>query len=92
MPKMPKKKPLRLNVLLLVGSGYITLVFMFIAMSWKGGMTAEDAYEVVKGPLMALIGGSLAIAKDLLSLDQSESSGDHASDKNTDGDENNQQP
>ena len=85
---MKKKKPLRLNVLLLVGSGYFTMVIMFIAMTWKGGMTAGDAYEVVKGPLMALIGGSLAIAKDLLSLDQSESTGDDASNSNTDGDEN----
>ena len=33
-----------------------------------GGMTAEAAYEVVKGPLMALIGGSLAISKDLIPL------------------------
>ena len=84
---MPKKRPLRLNVILLVGSGYFTLLIMFGAMTLKGGMTADDAYEVVKGPLMALIGGSLAIAKDLLSLDQSESSRDDASNSNTDEDE-----
>ena len=80
---------MRWNVLLLVGSGYITLLIMFAAMTLKGGMTAADAYEVVKGPLMALIGGSLAIAKDLLSLDRGESSGDDASDRNTDDGENN---
>ena len=31
-------------------------------------MKIEEAYEVVKGPLMALIGGSLAISKDLIPL------------------------
>ena len=77
-----------MNVLLLVGSGYVTMVIMFIAMTWKGGMTAEDAYEVVKGPLMALIGGSLAIAKDLLSLDQSESTREDDSSRATDNEQN----
>lgn len=32
-------------------------------------MVAEEAYEIVKSPLMALIGGSLAISKDLIPLD-----------------------
>lgn len=59
--------PLRWNVLILVGAGYISLLFIFGAMCW-GGLTAEDAYEVVKSPLMALIGGSLAISKDLIPL------------------------
>ena len=36
-------------------------------MCWDG-LTAEDAYEVVKSPFMALIGGSLAISKDLIPL------------------------
>ena len=60
--------PWRKNVLCLVIAGYITLLLIFLAMVWKGGMTAEKAYEVVKGPLMALIGGSLAISKDLIPL------------------------
>lgn len=60
-----KKLPIRINVVILVGLGYFTLLVMFIAMAW-GGMTVEEAYEVVKGPFMALIGGSLAISKDLL--------------------------
>ena len=62
------KIPWRKNVLCLVIAGYVTLLLIFGAMVWKGGMTAEAAYEVVKGPLMALIGGSLAISKDLIPL------------------------
>ena len=58
--------PIRLNVLLLVGAGYLTVLVMFAAMVWKGTMKASEAYDVVKGPLMALIGGSLAISKDLI--------------------------
>lgn len=67
--------PLRINVLILVGAGYAALLIIFIAMVWPGGMTANDAYEVVKGPLMALIGGSLAISKDLIPLDDRGSEG-----------------
>lgn len=66
--KETMKIPWRKNVLCLVISGYLTLLLMFGAMVWKGKMTAEAAYEVVKGPLMALIGGSLAISKDLIPL------------------------
>lgn len=61
------KVPLRKNVLILVMSGYVSLLIIFGAMC-VGGLTAEDAYEVVKSPLMALIGGSLAISKDLIPL------------------------
>ena len=66
------KIPLRRNVLFLVGSGYATLLLVFFFMMWPGGTTAAIAYEVVKGPLMALIGGSLAISKDLINLDASD--------------------
>ena len=38
-------------------------------------MTAEDAYNVIEGPLMALIGGSLAIAKNLLTPDKEDGQG-----------------
>ena len=64
---MVSRTPLRANVLILVGAGYATLLIMFCVMAY-GEMTAESAYEVVKGPLMALIGGSLAISKDLIPL------------------------
>ena len=65
-----KRTPLRTNVLLLIGGGYVTLlvIFMFLVFE-KTGMTAEQAYDIVKSPLMALIGGSLALSKDLISLD-----------------------
>ena len=64
------KVVLRWNVLILIGAGYASLIIIFGAMSW-GGLTAEEAYEVVKSPLMALIGGSLAISKDLIPLGDS---------------------
>ena len=79
------KVPYRKNVLILVGAGYSALLVVFFFMMWPGGTTAEIAYEVVKGPLMALIGGSLAISKDLINLDASEHhSDDHGNgtDKN----------
>lgn len=53
----------RKNVLALVGAGYGTLLVVFGFMVWPGGMTPDTAYEVVKGPLMALIGGSLVLPK-----------------------------
>ena len=59
--------PLRWNVLILLGAGYLSLIIIFGAMCW-GRLTAEDSYEVVKSPLMVLIGGSLAISKDLIQL------------------------
>lgn len=63
------KIPWRRNVLTLVISGYLVLFLVFVAMMWPGEMKPDVAYEVVKGPLMALIGGSLAIAKDLINVD-----------------------
>ena len=62
------KTPIRTNVLLLVGGGYFTLLVMFTVMAIWGEMGIDEAYEVVKGPLMALLGGSLAISKDLIPL------------------------
>ena len=61
-------------------------------MMWAGEMKADDAYEVVKGPIMALIGGSLAIAKDLINVDDdlaqqeiSKHRADNENKKNADG-------
>lgn len=68
-------KKIRPNVLILVGLGYIAVLIIFVAMVWKISHTSDaetlknviaTAYDVVKGPLMALIGGSLAISKDLI--------------------------
>ncbi len=46
-------------------------------------MTAESAYEVVKSPLMALIGGSLAISKDLIPLGDSRPDSDETAKNKT---------
>lgn len=63
------KIPFRKNVLLLVLSGYATLLLMFaFAVGLTDAITAREAYDMLEGPLMALIGGSLAISKDLVPL------------------------
>lgn len=59
----------RKNVLTLVGMGYAATGFVFFMLVYKGGMTVDDAYDIVNAPLMALIGGSLALAKDLVRAD-----------------------
>lgn len=81
--RVTTKRPMRWNVLLLVGCGYIATLVVFVLLVIAGQMTGAEAYRIVQGPLMALIGGSLAVAKDLLQIDSS------ASERNlkTDGDE-----
>ena len=74
------KIPWRKNVLALVGAGYFTLLSMFFLMVCPGDMTPEGAYEVIKGPLMALIGGSLAISKDLIPFSDTLTTTDNRSD------------
>lgn len=59
---------LRKNVIVLVGLGYATVMIGFLAMVF-GGREAGDAYDSIKEPLMALIGGSLALSKDVLNAD-----------------------
>lgn len=63
----------RINVLVLIGSGFFTIMVIFSLMVWKGSCTPSSAYEVIESPLMALIGGSVAVAKDVLNLDREES-------------------
>ena len=58
-------KRIRVNVLLLVTLGYGTVSGIFATLAF-GDLTAAQAYDAVQGPLMALVGGSLAIAKDLV--------------------------
>lgn len=67
------KVPLRKNVLILVCSGYFTLLVIFFMMVLMGDIEPGQAYDVVKSPLMALIGGSLAISKDLIPLSDGKS-------------------
>jgi len=69
MSKLQKRNPLRINVLALILTGYGVVLFIFGGLAWGDGMTAEEAYEIVQGPLMTLIGGSLALAKDLIRTD-----------------------
>ena len=66
-PENGKKQPFvwRGNVLILVGIGYLTVFFIFVGMIWKG-CAAADSYDTISAALMALIGGSLALAKDLV--------------------------
>ena len=66
------KIPWRKNVLWLMILAYAAVLLIFGGLVWKGGTTpaegmdAADAYDVIKEPLMALIGGTLALAKDLV--------------------------
>ena len=85
---------IRWNVLILVGAGYVAVlaIFLMLVVDEKG-MDAAGAYEVVKGPLMALIGGSLALAKDLLREDELPDSPNLVDDlKNKRSDQNHEKP
>lgn len=66
----------RKNVLALVGAGYLIIFFVFLMLLFKGGMKVDEAYSIVNGPIMALIGGSLAIAKDLINADDESAASD----------------
>ena len=59
------KIPWRKNVLWLMILAYAAVLIIFGGLIWKGA-TSSDAYDVIKEPLMALIGGTLALAKDLV--------------------------
>ncbi len=67
---MPKKRngiPWRKNVLVLVIAGYVVVILIFLSpVIEKGGMTASETCNVIERPLMALIGGSLALSKNLV--------------------------
>lgn len=63
------KNRVRWNVLILVGLGYISVLIVFVVLTLNNNFTAQDAFNIVDGPLMALIGGSLAISKDLINDD-----------------------
>ena len=62
--------PWRKNVLLLVGFAYLAILAVFGGIMLAGSpctiKDAADAYDTIKEPLMAVIGGSLAISKDLI--------------------------
>ena len=52
--------PWRRNVLLLLFIAYASLVGMFFAQV-EYGMSAQDAYDNISVPFVALIGGTLAV-------------------------------
>ena len=62
-------RPLRKNVLSLFGFGYASLLLVFLGLSTSSNVDAGDVADLIQGPLMALIGGSIAVAKDLLQID-----------------------
>ncbi len=65
-----KKVVLRTNVLILLLAAYgvVSLLFFFLV-SEKGGLPANEAWNILEAPLMTLIGGTLAISKDLIQDD-----------------------
>ncbi len=64
---------MRWNVLYLMSAAYVVLLVMFAAMAFTKDLTAVDAWNMLEAPLMALIGGTLAISKDLIAGDDSPS-------------------
>ena len=70
--RKPQTVQWRKNVLLLVGFGYALVLIVFITLIAGTDMSVDGAYDIISGPVMALIGGSLAIAKDLIGADESE--------------------
>ena len=60
------KLPLRRNVLILMTLGYFTVLAVFGIMVFGAGKEVVATYDVLEAPLMALIGGTLAISKDLV--------------------------
>lgn len=60
----------RWNVLALVAMGYLAVGVVAVSIVISAGEFTSDtimtAFDVINAPLMALVGGSLAIAKDLI--------------------------
>ena len=55
----------RKNVLFLLGLAYGTLIVLFLIML-SNDATPKEAYDMLGVPFVALIGGTLTIAKDLI--------------------------
>ena len=63
--ELPFWKKIRLNVLLLMLMAYGSLLVIFFGLVGYG-VAAETAYDLISTPFVALIGGTLAVAKDLI--------------------------
>jgi len=57
--------PWRKNVLVLLFLAYGSLMVLFVGMLFAG-LGAKEAYDLIGVPFVALIGGTLAVVKDLL--------------------------
>ena len=57
--------PFRKNVLALFALAYGSLIALFIIMV-VNNTSPKDAYDMIGVPFVALIGGTLAVAKDLI--------------------------
>ena len=57
--------PWRKNVLTLLGIAYLSLFGLFLVMVYSE-VDPKEAYNLVGVPFVALIGGTLAVAKDLI--------------------------
>jgi Na+/H+ antiporter NhaD/arsenite permease-like protein len=58
-------RPLRWNVLIVLLLAYIALGGLFVGMV-EYGLGPQDAFDNISVPFVALIGGTLAVVKDLL--------------------------
>ena len=56
----------RKNVLLLLGIAYGSMLAIFGAIAIWSPLTTKEAFDVISVPFTALIGGTLAVVKDLL--------------------------
>ena len=68
---LERKMRIRWNVIYLISLGYGAVGVVFAVLTARD-MPPADAYDIVQGPLMALIGGTVALAKDLAQLDKEE--------------------
>ncbi len=59
----------RYNVLYLMTMAYVVIVLLFAVLACSAKITVAEAWDALEAPLMALIGGTLAISKDLISSD-----------------------
>ena len=83
----PIKVPIRTNVLILMGVAYFAVLLVFLSLACSDKLTAADAYDVMESPLMALLGGTLAISKDLIPLGTRNDSNDGGESEEESGDD-----
>ena len=60
------KRGWRPNLITLLLAAYSTLIIVYALLILADGMAPQDALELLNNPLIALIGGTVAISKDLI--------------------------